>query len=195
MSKSKPFMVEFSGTPEAGKTTTIGTVANMLRSEGYYVMVLRESAESLPKEFEKGTFDANMWMHFITQAGILKALHSSDDIVLIDRGIIDSMFYGWKFLKESKCKTNQYNEFKNTFIKKLEPDLFIALMVESDVAIKRRGGKGRLVNTEYIDSYNKYFMDFFKSIEFDKEYIETDNLDIYEMNKKIYNVILKYLPK
>ena len=68
-------------------------------------------------------------------------------------------------------------------------------MVESDVAIKRRGGKGRLVNTEYIDSYNKYFMDFFKFIEFDKEYIKTDNMDIYEMNKKIYSVILKYFLK
>lgn len=29
----KPFMVEFSGTPEAGKTTTIRTVANMLRAK------------------------------------------------------------------------------------------------------------------------------------------------------------------
>ena len=33
----KPFMVEFSGTPEAGKTTTIKTVANMLKAKGYKV--------------------------------------------------------------------------------------------------------------------------------------------------------------
>ena len=37
MSKSKTFMVEFSGTPEAGKTTTIGTVANMLRGKNYRI--------------------------------------------------------------------------------------------------------------------------------------------------------------
>lgn len=193
MSKSKPFMVEFSGTPEAGKTTTIGTVANMLRGKNYNVMVLRESAESLPNEIEKGTFDANMWMHFVTQAGILKAIHSQADIVLIDRGLIDSMFYGWKFLKEKKCKVNNYNEFRNTFVKKLEPDLFIALMVEPEVAIKRRGGEGRLVNKEYIETYNEDFIEFIKHIKFDKECIKTDDMDIYEMNQKIYSVVLKYL--
>ena len=63
---SKPFMVEFSGTPEAGKTTTIKKLADMLRNRNYKVMTLKESAESLPAEIPKGTFDANMWMHLIT---------------------------------------------------------------------------------------------------------------------------------
>ena len=76
----KPFMVEFSGTPEAGKTTTINTVANIMRNANYRVIVLRESAESLPDEIAKGTFQANMWMHFITQAGLLKAVHADADI-------------------------------------------------------------------------------------------------------------------
>ena len=31
----KPFMVEFSGTPEAGKTTAINAVVNMLERDGY----------------------------------------------------------------------------------------------------------------------------------------------------------------
>ena len=53
-------------------------------------------------------------MHFITQAGILKAQHSLVDIVLIDRGIIDSKFYAWKFLKEEKCSVEQFNEFQRT---------------------------------------------------------------------------------
>lgn len=33
----KPFMVEFSGTPEAGKTTAIKNIANKLVSKGYIV--------------------------------------------------------------------------------------------------------------------------------------------------------------
>lgn len=90
----RPFMVEFSGTPEAGKTTSILTVSKMLENAGYTTEILRESAESLPDEIPKGTFHANMWMHFITQAGILKATYSKADVVLIDRGIIDSQFYG-----------------------------------------------------------------------------------------------------
>ena len=44
----KPFMVEFTGTPEAGKTTTIKNVANKLTNMGYRVSILQESAEKLP---------------------------------------------------------------------------------------------------------------------------------------------------
>lgn len=62
----KPFMVEFSGTPEAGKTTAIRVVANMLEEVGCTTLILNESAEKLPKEIPKGIFDANLWMHYIT---------------------------------------------------------------------------------------------------------------------------------
>lgn len=44
----QPFMVEFSGTPEAGKSTAILSVSNMLKTIGYKTMILKESAESLP---------------------------------------------------------------------------------------------------------------------------------------------------
>lgn len=144
----KPFMVEFSGTPEAGKTSTISAVADILRSANYKVITLRESAESLPCEIAKGTFHANMWMHFITQAGILKAVHSNADIALIDRGVVDSEFYGQKFLAEGGCSKEEYEEFERTFLKCLKPDLFITLMVTPEESIKRRGGEGRLVNNE-----------------------------------------------
>ena len=128
----QPFMVEFSGTPEAGKSTAILSVSNMLKTIGYKTMILKESAESLPDEFKKGTFEANLWMHFITQAGILKAQHSLVDIVLIDRGIIDSKFYAWKFLKEEKCSVEQFNEFQRTCLKKINPDLLKNVWVVSN---------------------------------------------------------------
>lgn len=194
MLTSKPFMVEFSGTPEAGKTTTISTVANMLRSQNYKVMTLKESAESLPEEIEKGTFYANMWMHFITQAGLLKASHSNADIVLIDRGSIDSEFYGQKFLAEGACTTAQYNEFKRTFVECLKPNLFIALMVSPEVSIKRRGGEGKLVNKNYIKNYNELFLNFFEHVKQKKELIMTEQMDIYTMNEVVLSIILKHLP-
>ena len=100
MRQLKPFMVEFSGTPEAGKSTAIALLVKMLEDKGYRTMILKESAEVLPNELEKGTFEGNLWMHLITQAGILKAEHADVDIVLIDRGIVDSKFYAWKYFKE-----------------------------------------------------------------------------------------------
>lgn len=79
-------IVEFSGTPEAGKTTSIRTIANMLRNDGY------------------------------------------------------------KFYKEGMCKKEEYDEYKNTFVERLKPDLLIGLIVSTQIAVKRRGGEGHLVN-------------------------------------------------
>ena len=188
----KPFMVEFSGTPEAGKTTTINTVANIMRNANYRVIVLRESAESLPDEIAKGTFQANMWMHFITQAGLLKAVHADADIALIDRGIVDSEFYGQKFLSEGGCSKDEYEEFERTFLQCLKPDLFITLMVTPEEAIKRRGGEGRLVNREYVRKYNEAYLKYFRTVQYPKELINTEMKEPSEVSKQVSDIILNY---
>ena len=194
MLMSRPFMVEFSGTPEAGKTTTINAVADMLRKNDYKTIILKESAESLPSEIPKGTFDANMWMHFITQSGLISALYSKADIVLIDRGIIDSEFYGQKFLNDGLCTKAKYDEFKKMFLQHLKSNLFIALMVTPEESVKRRGGEGRLVNKEYIQNYNEAYLKFFETIIVNKHLIMTDNIELYEVCKTVLNIILKNLP-
>ena len=188
----KPFMVEFSGTPEAGKTTTINTVANIMRNANYRVIVLRESAESLPDEIAKGTFQANMWMHFITQAGLLKAVHADADIALIDRGIVDSEFYGQKFLLEGGCSKDEYEEFERTFLQCLKPDLFITLMVTPEEAIKRRGGEGRLVNREYVRKYNEAYLKYFRKVQYPKDLINTEMKEPSEVSKQVSDIILNY---
>lgn len=188
----KPFMVEFSGTPEAGKTTTINTVANIMRNANYRVIVLRESAESLPDEIAKGTFQANMWMHFITQAGLLKAVHADADIALIDRGIVDSEFYGQKFFLEGGCSKDEYEEFERTFLQCLKPDLFITLMVTPEEAIKRRGGEGRLVNREYVRKYNEAYLKYFRTVQYPKELINTEMKEPCEVSKQVSDIILNY---
>ena len=153
----KPFMVEFTGTPEAGKTTVITNVSNQLTALGYRVFVLKESAEKLPRQIPKGTWDANLWMHYQTMSGLLKAKYINADIVLIDRGLVDSNFYGKRFLWNNLCTKEKYEKFRNQFIDELFPDFLVALIVSPDIALKRRGGKGTLVNEEYIKKYNELF--------------------------------------
>ena len=53
MRQLKPFMVEFSGTPEAGKSTAIALLVKMLEDKGYRTMILKESAEVLPNELKE----------------------------------------------------------------------------------------------------------------------------------------------
>lgn len=194
MRQLKPFMVEFSGTPEAGKTTAIMLVAKMLENKGYKTMILEESAESLPREFTKGTFEANLWMHLITQAGILKAQYSDTDIVLIDRGIIDSKFYAWKFIEEGKCSAEQFSEFQKTCLSKITPDLLISVFVLTETAIQRRGGEGRLVTKKYVEVYNSLFMKFLVTIPTKKKLIKSDELNPMELSNVIFDIILNEIP-
>lgn len=190
----KPFMVEFTGTPEAGKTTSIGNVLNNLRSMGYKVELLKESAEKLPREIPKGTWDANLWMHYQTQAGLLKAKFFEADIVLIDRGLVDSKFYGKKFLWEGVCTQQEYEKFRQQFLDELFPDFLVALMVPPEIAIQRRGGAGHLVNESYIGRYNEMFLRYYEEVTCPKELIDTSSFSVYEMNQKILSVILSKLP-
>lgn len=190
----KPFMVEFTGTPEAGKTTTIKNVANKFADIGYNVAVLQESAEKLPQEIPKGVWNANLWMHFQTTAEILRVSYVQADIILIDRGLIDSNFYGKKFLWEGIATEEQYEEFRKLFINELFPNFVIALTVSPETAIKRRGGSGHLVNEEYIKRYNELFMRYYSEITCKKAIIDTGKLDVYQMNDEIFNIILKNLP-
>lgn len=53
MNRQKPFIVEFTGTPEAGKTTAIFYLYEKLSNLGYKVKVYPESAESTPVFFSK----------------------------------------------------------------------------------------------------------------------------------------------
>jgi len=41
----RPFIVEFLGTPEAGKTTSVKMLRRSLEEKGYKVGLVRESAE------------------------------------------------------------------------------------------------------------------------------------------------------
>ncbi len=189
-----PFMVEFTGTPEAGKTTSIESSCKLFRNMGYSVYVSKESAESLPEEIPKGTPYANLWMHYKTQASLLKAKFSKSDIILIDRGLVDSNFYGKKFLWEGAYTEEEYKKFKMQFNNELYPDFLIALTAPAEVAIQRRGREGRLVNTEYVKKYNKEFLDYYNEIEIPKTIINTAELTKEEMVEKVFTIIKSNMP-
>lgn len=72
MHKTSPFMIEFIGTPEAGKTTTIHRLKDLLLTQKYSVNLVRESAEIVPTSFPKGSTEAHFWMRLTTARSILE---------------------------------------------------------------------------------------------------------------------------
>lgn len=97
----KTITVEFTGTPESGKTTCIKRLIEHFEKLGYKVGFIQESAEIVPKNIPKGHFDGHLWMRLHSLENILEKKHSECDILLIDRGVIDGIFYTYLYLSRN----------------------------------------------------------------------------------------------
>lgn len=93
----RPVFIEFCGTPKAGKTTVVNSLDLFLRRNGFRVEVIRERASVCPIP-KKNHMHFNIWTSLTTLSNMLVLLDSNNDVVLIDRGLFDSMswFYWMK---------------------------------------------------------------------------------------------------
>ncbi len=174
----RPYVVEFLGTPEAGKTTSIHKIAPILKEHGLNVSIVQESAEVIPKHIPKGSYDSNLWMHLHTLENIISVKYMGDfDIILVYRGYIDNHFWMYKLFHERKCSLEQYcSMLELHFVQEIVPDLLIALTVKGNESVSRRGGEGKLVTRSYIESYNQKFDEFYKLISIPKLKMDTTNI-------------------
>lgn len=191
----RPYFIEMLGTPEAGKTTTIKEVISSLNSKGYKVKYIRESAEIVPTDFSKGSIEAHIWMRLHTAQEILLSYFSSSDIVIIDRGILDTMFWDCLFFKQGKLTEEQLSSIDNFFKNfGFMPDFVIILSTSPEEAIQRRGGEGRVVTKKFIENFNTDLKSFSeKRIAIPKFEIDTTNMSIETVSTQVENAILQRL--
>lgn len=191
MIKRKPFIVEFTGTPEAGKTTVIKLVYKELANSGYKVKVYPESAENSPKFFPKECIEAKFWINFDTSKHVLEAHFQSEyDIIIFDRGAVDRIFFTYLDSIYNPDIVSKFYFFE-TILKDYPPDLLIAFYVSPDESIKRRGGEGRLVTKNFVSNYNNLFNSYIASLTINKVFIDTTNKSIEEVLKFTVHSILE----
>jgi len=93
----KPIVIEFAGTPKAGKTTTLSQLNAFLKRCGFKVEVVIERASLCPIK-DKKHVNFNIWTVCTTLSQILEKTQTPprpDDpqILILDRGIFDSIFW------------------------------------------------------------------------------------------------------
>lgn len=189
----RPYFVEVLGTPEAGKTTTIKEVISSLNSKGYNVKYIQESAEIVPIDFPKGSIEAHIWMRLHTAQEILLSSFSNSDIIIADRGILDTMFWNNLFFKQGKLAEEQLNTFNNFFNNLgFMPDFVIILSTSPEEALLRRGGEGRIVTKKFIENFNANLKSFSeKQITIPKLEIDTSNMSVETVSRQVENAILQ----
>lgn len=195
MNRQKPFIVEFTGTPEAGKTTTINIIYRQLIEMGYRVRMYPESAEITPSCIPKGSKDFKLWIDADTFKHVLEAPYLEDyDIVIFDRGSLDRIFWIYLDTIESFDLGIEVAPF-GILAKNYPPDFLIALYVSDKESINRRGGEGRIVTRNFVRNYNSLLKRFVDSIEVNKILLVTDGKSVEEVTTSVLNSILENIKK
>jgi thymidylate kinase len=187
----RPYFVEVLGTPEAGKTTTIKEVTASLSNKGIAVKYIQESAEIVPVEFVKGSIEAHLWMRLHTLQQILLASISNAEIVIVDRGILDTLFWDSLFFQTGKLSKSQLDSANNFFESfSFMPNLAIILTASPEEAIIRRGGEGRIVTKKFIENFNTALKTFCKEeISIPKVEIDTTMMSVKSVFESVENAI------
>ncbi len=111
----RPHIIEFTGTPDSGKTTIINGVDSFLRNHGFRVKRLQEGAEVFRHISRKTPF-YNITTAAYGLQNVAEAAYGRDhDFVLLDRALYDA--YNWMIFWRNKGKltAEESTEFQRFF--------------------------------------------------------------------------------
>ncbi len=204
MSMRKPLIIEFTGPPNSGKTTLIKFLRDLLESMEYRVEVKQEDAELVPSCIPKKTWARNVWITYGQLQSLIETKFSEADIILLDRGFCDSMFWA-NFLQVQHICTSEessrllkiLDEMDKEF--HLKPDYLFVIDVSTEVSLKRRYAASSepvvLSTNEFIDLYKDELEKFYKKVELPMFRLNTSLLTLIEMQEIVLNEILQILKK
>ena len=189
-----PFIVEFTGSPEAGKTTCIKTILKRFENQGLRVKYIQESAEIVSDDtnIPKTSFEAHLLMRLLSILSIIENKYEDYDLILVDRGLIDGIFYTIKYLTDyidSYDECSALISLLDCLKKFITPDLLVIFRVDPETSIDRRGGEGRIVNLSFVRNYNRLLDSFVDSLTVPYNLIDTTNLSEDEVSEQVYDLI------
>ena len=191
---SKPFIIEFTGTPDSGKTSTIQTLISRLEAKDLKTYYIRENTKNSPEGIDRRKWNGYLWIRLRMLLDVLESASNDEyDVILIDRGIYDGLFWLELFYEDCRCTELQYQSMKNFLLNCFPkyPDVLLAFYVSSDESIRRKVLSGN-TNTDksFIDFYNDLLVRFYDGIvNQEKRFVDTTNLSIDETVKFVENLI------
>lgn len=205
--QKRPIIIEFSGSPKAGKTSCINSLELFLKRNGFSVKIVQERANMCPVS-DKQSPMFNIWTSCMSLSGLIGILedkNSNVDVLILDRGIFDSLcWFDW-LVSNGKMEEKQRVAMENfllmdELIKCI--DIVFAFCVEPEISINREyttlltDKLGSIMNekvlNEYLHSVNQmidskkaYFHEVFK--------IDTSNKNQDEVGKEVTEITLNTL--
>ena len=142
----KPFVIEFSGTPRTGKTTTIHNLYDFFKKGGFDVSLIEEfttssyyKEELKEKVKDMGVGERNIFIAEEVYKQLEDSIHSFKDIILIDRSLNDRQIWNYRRLLSGDIKEEKYLYLRDRYQKASKEDIDFLVITYADpiVALKR----------------------------------------------------------
>lgn len=190
-------IIEFSGTPDAGKTTLLHSLLDTFKESGYNTVLLGEAnGKTLPPHNLRGSLGYNEWVGQNACEGILTELQQNPDIILIDRGLLDFRFWNYFYEKTGKATPEEVKDLQSKPIfnnMQLVPDLFVAVTVSVEEALRRNPSLSRKL--DWVQEHNNLFENFYDIYKGNKECLDTTSLSKKEVVSSAINIISNNFPQ
>ncbi len=173
----KPFVIEFSGTPRTGKTTTINNLYDFFKKGGFEVELIEEFTtskyykEDLKNKLAKLSLaNSNIAIMDEIYKQLLISIESKNDIILIDRSINDRQVWNYRRYIKGDMPKDQYFNIRNKYkvISKELIDFLFITYADANTSLKRDYlsslalEKRNFLNQQNIEEYNNCLTDLQK---------------------------------
>lgn len=202
--QKRPIVIEFSGSPKAGKTSCINSLELFLKRNGFTVKIIQERASVCPVS-DKQSPMFNIWTACMTLSGLIGTIEdtkSEIDVLILDRGIFDALCWFEWLSKNKKMEKKQRDLIEKFFLMydwTKWIDIVFAFSSTPEVSIQREYANlltnkfGSIMNAKVLSEYLEAIQNTIKN---KKQYfhrileIETSKKD---QNKVGYEVTSKTL--
>lgn len=204
MNMHKPITIEFTGTPNSGKTTLLKVLPEILNTMHLSSEVMIEDAELVPKCIPKKTWARNVWITHGQFQSLIQSKYSNADIVFFDRGFYDAVFWANFLATQNTCTKEEsesllriLNEMDSHF--SLKPDFLFVFDVSSEESMRRRLAQSNepvtMSNTDFLEKFKASLNNFCETVTTPIYRIDTTHLDMIEMQTTVLSKVLEILKK
>ncbi len=124
----RPLILEFSGSPKAGKTRCISVLELFLKRNGIKTEVYAERASVSPIK-SKGHLNFNVWVSCASLQGMLESLYKDIDVFILDRGVFDALVWNEWLELTGKITREEAQQVEQFFTMKRWTDLVDVVFV------------------------------------------------------------------
>ncbi len=212
-SLSKPFVIEFCGTPRTGKTTTINNLYDFFKKGGFNTTVIEEFTTSqYYKEIFKQKYKdvsstkSNMAIMEEVTKQLENILNSDREIILIDSSINDRQIWNYRRFIRGDMPNFQYVYQKEKYsqISKQLIDFLVITYADPLISLKRDYyanlslEKRNFLNIDNLDEYNRCLKDlnelFETSVE-DSILLDTTLMNMNDVSVEVASGIMPAIRK